>query len=459
MLYGDCVMSSSRAGRRPLGCGPTRLRCPLILMLAVAALSLVGRASAAGAPSGGAGVPQGSGPRPATAAPTHVSPAPAHVPPAHVSPPARNPLSGRGMWVWYISASDGGSLASIIATAQTYGIGTLMVKSGDGTSAWSQFNSTLVSELHAAGLRACAWQYVYGVHPITEAYVGAAAVRAGADCLMIDAESEYEGRYVQAQQYIQRLRQLIGPRFPVALAGFPYIDYHPAFPYSVFLGPGGAQYNTPQMYWVDIGTSVDGVYAHTYAFNALYERPIEPLGEVAGNPGPGQVFRFRQLSRTYGATGVSWWDWQESSTRDWWAINHPIGNLTGVSTDVTPPVLTPPGQGGISAGDLVVWAQEHLAAAGEVVQIDGSFGTESQAAVQQFQTAHGLPVTGLVDAPTWQALLAYKPVSVTWAKQQGQTVAVSSRAGVTLAVPRSARLRARRYEIPRDLGAGRRPPG
>ncbi len=363
------------------------------------------------------------------------------------------------MWLWYLSASDGGNLSSIIATARTYGIGTLMIKSGDGTSAWSQFNSTLVSELHAAGLKACAWQYVYGAHPITEAYVGAAAVRAGADCLMIDAESEYEGRYVQAQEYIQRLRQLIGSRFPVALAGFPYIDYHPAFPYSVLLGPAGAQYNTPQMYWVDIGTSVDGVYAHTYDFNALYERPIEPLGEVSGNPGPGQVFRFRQLSRTYGATGVSWWDWQASSTRDWWAINHPIGNLAGVTTAVTPPVLTPKGQGGIWAGDLVVWAQEHLAGAGDAVQIDGSFGTETQAAVQQFQTAHGLPVTGLVDSPTWQALLAYKPANVTWVKQHGQTVAVTARAGLRLRVPWSARLPARGYEIPRDLGAGRQPAG
>jgi hypothetical protein len=449
-----CVTSFSRAGHRPLGCGRTRLRCLLILIVALATLSLVEGARAAGGASGGAGVPPGRGTSAATPSLTRVS----------VS--GHNPLSGRGMWMWYVSASDGGNLASIVATARSYGIGTLMIKSGDGTSAWSQFNSTLVSELHAAGLKACAWQYVYGAHPITEAYVGAAAVRAGADCLMIDAESEYQGRYVQAQEYMQRLRQLIGSRFPVALAGFPYIDYHPAFPYSVFLGPGGAQYNTPQMYWVDIGTSVDDVYAHTYDFNALYERPIEPLGEVAGDPGPGQVLRFRQLSRTYGATGVSWWDWQESSARDWWAINHPIGNLTGITTAVSPPVLTPQGQGGIWAGDLVVWAQEHLAAAGEALQIDGSFGTETQAAIQQFQTAHGLPVTGLVDAPTWQALLAYKPVNVTWVKQNGQTVAVTARAtrlrsGVRLHldVPWSARLPARGYEIPRDLGAGRRPPG
>ena len=34
----------------------------------------------------------------------------------------------------------------------------------------------------------CAWQYVYGNHPVTEAYMGAYAVRDGADRLVIDAE-------------------------------------------------------------------------------------------------------------------------------------------------------------------------------------------------------------------------------------------------------------------------------
>jgi hypothetical protein len=315
-----------------------------------------------------------------------------------------------------------------------------------------------VAALHAAGLKACAWQYVYGAHPISEAAVGAAAVRAGADCLLIDAESEYEGKYVQAQQYVKKLRQLIGSRFPLALAGFPYVDYHPGFPYSVFLGPGGAQYNAPQMYWGDIGTTVDDVFAHAYAFNAPYQRPIAPLGEVAGNQPPAQVLRFRQMSRAYGATGVSWWDWQESSARDWQALGKPVGNLTGVLATASLPLLSPAGQGGIWGGDLVVWAQEHLARAGEFIQIDGSFGPGTQSAVRQFQAAHALPVTGLVDPPTWQALLTYKPVSVTWVKRQGQTIAVMTVGGtLRLAVPWSARLRARRYEIPRDLGAG--PPG
>jgi Putative peptidoglycan binding domain len=330
-------------------------------------------------------------------------------PPVHTIHKAADPLGTRGMWIWYISRSAGGTLSSIISTARHYGISTLIIKSSDGPTVWSQFNSSVVSTLHANGLRVCAWQYVYGNRPLLEAQAGADAVHDGADCLIIDAESEYEGKYVAAQSYITQLRKLIGANYPVALAGFPYVDYHPGFPYSVFLGPGGTQYNSPQMYWVDIGTSVNNVYAHTYTYNDVYERPIEPLGQVYENPPLGQLVRFRQLSRTYGAAGVSWWDWQQASTTGWKGISIGAGNLSGVTAAASTPILELH-----SLGDLVVWAQEHLATAGFTIPIDGDFGPETQAAVESFQSAQGLTVDGIVGPATWAALLKYAPAPVTW---------------------------------------------
>jgi hypothetical protein len=377
-------------------------------------------------------------------------------PPPHAAGAAKA-LSTRGMWIWYVSQSNGGSLSSIISRARANGIGTLLIKGGDGTGVWSQFSPGLVSTLHASGLHVCAWQYVYGNHPIFEAEVGAAAVHNGADCLIIDAEAEYEGKYVAAQEYIKKLRQLIGPNFPVALAGFPYVDYHPSFPYSVFLGPGGAQDNTPQMYWADIGVSVDTVYLHTYDYNTPYGRPIEPLGQTSANPPPSQIVRFRQLSRAYGAPGVSWWDWQESSSRDWHAVGQPIGDLSGFRANPTMPTLSTHSRGGLSSGDLVVWAQEHLVKAGARITIDGSFGGQTQTAVTRFQTAHGLNPTGVVDPVTWQALLRYPPVNVTWTSKGAHASAASDGGSLRLRVPGSARLRAKRYEIPPHLGAGRGP--
>ena len=102
------------------------------------------------------------------------------------------------------------------------------------------------------------------------------------------------------------------------------------------LGPGGAQFNVPQMYWHDIGSTVDAVYAHTYVYNAPYQRPIVPLGEVAGNPPPAAIERFRQLRRLYGAPAASWWDWQGASARSWSALSAtvPVNPFNGAAFTV-----------------------------------------------------------------------------------------------------------------------------
>ena len=122
------------------------------------------------------------------------------------------------MWIWYVKKSSGGNLKKIARKAKQHDMRTVYIKSSDGTSAWSQFTHRLVRSLHHRGLRVCAWQYVYGGHPKSEAKRGAAAVRKGADCLVIDAEAEYEGRYGAADKYVDKLRRAIGPHFPTALS-------------------------------------------------------------------------------------------------------------------------------------------------------------------------------------------------------------------------------------------------
>jgi hypothetical protein len=248
---------------------------------------------------------------------------------------------------------------------------------------------------------------------------------------------------------------MVGQSYPVALAGFPYVDYHPGFPYSVFLGPGGAQYNSPQMYWADIGTTVTSVYAHTYAYNRVYQREIDPLGQVYQNPPMGQIIRFRQLSRTYGAPGVSWWNWQQASTSGWRAISIGAGSLANVAPTASTPTLRLQ-----SAGDLVVWAQEHLVSAGYATAVDGSYGSSTQTAVVSFQTAHGLTADGVVGPATWAALLRFVAAHVTWthagAVMASAASVQSARSGrsLQLAVPKSARLRPKRNEIAGAGGAG-----
>jgi len=330
--------------------------------------------------------------------------------PATVGAASGSAFDGQGMWIWYMSKSNGGNIASLVAQARAAGVTTVFVKSSDGSSNyWSQFSPQLVAELHANGLKACAWQYVYGTNAAGEASLGARAAANGADCLVIDAEAEYEGHYAAAQTYINNLRAKVGPTYPVALATFPYVSYHPSLPYSVFLGPNGAQYNAPQMYWKAIGVSVDTVYANTYIGNRIYQRPIFPLGQTYGGVSSADVLRFRQEAVTYGASGLSFWDWQETPPSIWSALAAPLAPLTSVTPNTTYPELRSGAK-----GDQVLWLQEHLASAVPTQETTGVFGSQTTTNLRSFQASRAIGVSGKADAATWAALLALPPVAVDW---------------------------------------------
>ena len=352
--------------------------------------------------------------------------------------PGASPFDGNGMWIWYVAKSSGGNVDAIAARAHAAGVSTVFVKSSDGSTWWPQFSPALVQALQARGLHVCAWQYVYGNRAVAEARLGRRAAQAGAQCLVIDAESQYEGKYAQAATYMSKLRAYVGGGYPVGLAGFPYVDYHPAFPYSVFLGPGGAQYNLPQMYWRDIGTSVDAVYAHTYLYNPVYGRPVYPLGQLYNGPRRGELLRFRQLAQAYGARGTSWWDWQETTPGGWNALAAAFEPLVSPGAAApTAPVL----RRGMK-GDLVVWAQQHLLAAGQPVRVSGVYDARTAQAVRRVQAAATLPPSGTVDPGTWDVLLSRAPAKVSWRHGLSAASATAGRNG-----PRSAALPAVRDEI------------
>ena len=329
-------------------------------------------------------------------APPRVAPTPAPQPGA-----LPEVFRGNGMWIWELNRSDGGDLASIVARARAAGISTVFVKSSDGAgSRWAQFSPELVAGLKAQGLKVCAWQFVYGNDPAGEAALGADAIADGADCLVVDAESAYENKYAQAAQYMGALRATVGPAYPIGFTSFPYVDYHSRIPYSVFLAPGAANANLPQVYWKDIGGTVDAVSGRTLAHNRIYGTPIAPIGQTYGSVPAEDIARFRALWAEYGSAGLSWWSWQATAEPGWAALAQPVGGLA-----------LPPGDPGWPAlakgnkGDQVLWLQRHLQSSYPTVTPTSTFDAATDTALREFQTARGLPVTGTTDALTWQAVL------------------------------------------------------
>jgi hypothetical protein len=269
--------------------------------------------------------------------------------------------------------------------------------------------------------------------------------------MVIDAEAEYEGRYASAQEYMRTLRADVGADYPIGLASFPYVDYHPAFPFSVFLGPGGAQYDMPQMYWSQIGSTVETVYNHTYESNRIYGRAIAPLGETDNGVSAADLRLFRGLDVRYGAPGISWWDYAWTSADGLWS------GVSGFYTMISAvrPLSYPYLHSG-SRGDRVVRLQELLARAVPGQRITGTFASQTQANLQAFQRAHGLLATGTANAATWHALGRMRPVIPTWS---ARAVAANADAGGAAVGPLSAADPAVRDEIlvePRRAEAARR---
>ena len=316
-----------------------------------------------------------------------------------------NPMKGTALWVDQLPA--GASAQSLVGSAAQADARTLYIKAADGVTAELQFSASLVAALRAQGLAVCAWVFAYGSRPVPEAHAAIAAVRTGAGCLVVDAEGAYDKRYGQAQAYVHALRSGLGGRFPIALAGQPEILEHPEFPYSVFLGPGGFGFDMPLLYWRDLGLSVEAAFARTLPENAIYGRPILPVGQLYGQPTAAELGRFRTLAIDYGLAGMSFFDLEAASSEELTTLSQPV-LLPAVRFG---PATIRPG----ADGDEVVWAQELLNAAGARLPVGGFYGAQTDHAVATFQRRHRIAATGVLGPATWGALLRLHAREPSWA--------------------------------------------
>ncbi|HEY1833382.1 MAG TPA: peptidoglycan-binding domain-containing protein [Solirubrobacteraceae bacterium] len=304
-----------------------------------------------------------------------------------------SPLEGTALWV----AQPSSSLV-LAGEAEQAGVRTLFVKAGDGSTPEAAFDSALVGGLREAGLSVCAWTFDYGVHPAAEAQVAVAAVHAGAQCLVVDAEEAYDGRYGAAQSFVHTLRRALGARFPIGLAGQAEVLDHPTFPYSVFLAPDGFQVDMPQIYWHELGLSVAGAFQASIGVNSIYGRPIAPVGQLFDGVSLEEVGSFRTAAAEYGTSGFSLFDLESTEPLALAPVlREPLPDLR---LRVVAPTVRPGAD-----GDEVLWAQELLNAAGARLPVGGFFGATTARAVSRFQSRHHLHVDGLLDGATWSALL------------------------------------------------------
>jgi hypothetical protein len=318
-----------------------------------------------------------------------------------------SPFAGAALWVNVIPPLESGQ--DLLASAAASHVRTLYVKAADGANAEAQYTPALIGELRAGGASVCAWTFVYGQSPVAEAEAAVAAVRDGAQCLVVDAEESYDGLYGAAQLFVRTLRTQLGATFPIGLAGQAEVSEHPGFPYSVFLGPGGFNFDMPQMYWLELGVSVEEAYSVAISENAIYGRPILPVGQLFNTPQTAEVTLFRQLAGAYGALGLSFFDLDDAQPEQ-------LDSLATAPVRLARRRLEGATLRPGADSDQVLWAQELLNGAGARLPVGGFYGAQTYRAVGAFQREHRLPVTGVISAATWKALLLLHAREPSWAQ-------------------------------------------
>jgi hypothetical protein len=233
---------------------------------------------------------------------------------------AGNPLAGRAMWIWTLAASDGGRAPRIARRARTHGIDAVIIKAAHGTHALRQLSRGLIRRLQDTGIVVCGYHRSHGREPAAEARAAAQVATRGADCLVVDAEAEYErlpDPARAARRYMRALRGRVGPHYPVGMTSFPYASLHRRFPFRAFFGRSGAQYDLPQVYWRALGDHPADALGRAYREHARFGRPILPIGQTWMGPAGWELRAFERHAAALGAEGVSYWSWQSTSAAAW----------------------------------------------------------------------------------------------------------------------------------------------
>jgi hypothetical protein len=243
-------------------------------------------------------------------------------------------ITGKGMWIWEWSNTDGGNAAEVVQQAVSAGLHQLWVRVGDSMNGFygAQELDALVPIAHAHGIAVIAFPYLWD--PVGDAQWTAQILDwRGTDGQQVDGysadiEEATEGVMLSAQRaavYLELVRHAAGSRLVVATV-YPPTDanWNGAYPYAA-MAPYVDAF-APMVYWecTDPGTdsSLDVARLSTL-------RPVHLIGQAfnfAGDggrtdsPSAAEIAEFLSAGRRAGALGASFWVWQEATPEEWGAV-------------------------------------------------------------------------------------------------------------------------------------------
>jgi hypothetical protein len=239
-------------------------------------------------------------------------------------------LEGKWVWAWNWRRCDGGDAARVATRLRSAGCAGALVKAFDGPRWFDQGPSwrEIAAALKSNGVAVGGWGYCYGNNPAGEAQRAIETAQYGqTDLLVLDVEAEYKGRPQAAEELCRRIRDALGPDYPLYFSSFAIARYHRSFPFEVF-----HRYCTsaaPQVYWNAFRWPVDQSLAWTYEdHQALLGIPPESIFPVGGlyregtvrYPPADEVREFVQRAVARGSRGVSFWSYEHMNEEMWQAV-------------------------------------------------------------------------------------------------------------------------------------------
>jgi hypothetical protein len=124
------------------------------------------------------------------------------------------------------------------------------------------------------------------------------------------------GKNAQVTQFGQLFRAKY-PNFPLALSSYAITDLHPEVPFTEYSQFVDAM--MPQIYWGEMGRSVANAFQPSIASYQKFNKPIIPTGQLYTTTSQDKA-QFIQLCQNAGLSSISWWDWDEASKEEAYAI-------------------------------------------------------------------------------------------------------------------------------------------
>ena len=238
-------------------------------------------------------------------------------------------LAGKWVWLWNWRRCDVGVASRVAAHLKSAGCQGALLKAFHGPRWFDQGRPWrgIAAELRANGVAVGGWGYCYGNDPAGEAQRAIETAQYGrADLLVLDVEAEFKGRPQAAEELCRRIRDGLGPEYPLYFSSFAIARYHRSFPFEVFhrYCDGAA----PQLYWNAFRWPVEQSLAWTYEDHAALGIPPERLFPAGGlyqegttrYPTPEEVGDFVRTATARGSRGVSFWSYEHMNKDMWQAV-------------------------------------------------------------------------------------------------------------------------------------------